>query len=317
MQNLESQHRAEVRLPNFFLVGAPKAGTTALYHYLAQHPEVYMSPVKEPHFFSDEIRLENFDEDRRRLYGQRNRAAEYRAAPLISSWPAYVELFQGAGARPAVGEASPCYLWSKTAPGNIFARIPQARIIMILRDPADRAFSQFRHMTAVYLRPLSFRALMDASLASESTRIGNLYPFLEFGLYVRQVQRYLDTFPREQVRVHLYDDFQRDPHALLRDLFEFLGVDPAFRADVSQRYREPSIPRWLRAGWLLKRTGLWRQASRLTPRLVRRPLHRAVFRSHDSMRLTPADRSRLIDYYRRDIGELSKLLDRDLSHWLR
>src|SRR6202012_2675308 len=98
------------RLPNFFLAGAPKAGTTALYHYLAQHPDIYMSPVKEPNFFAEELRFENFSDHFRKL-------AETRAPARgpVPEWADYVKLFEGVNAETAIGEASVSYFWSKNA----------------------------------------------------------------------------------------------------------------------------------------------------------------------------------------------------------
>ena len=142
-----------LKLPNFFLVGAPKAGTTSLYHYLDQHPQIYMSPIKEPHYFSTEIREKNCEPELRRMMA-RDKAAlrEYLAGPMrqkrfggiVERWEDYLGLFDDAEDQPALGEASVCYLWSRTAPQEIAGRIPRARILVMLRDPADRAFSQYR-----------------------------------------------------------------------------------------------------------------------------------------------------------------------------
>ncbi len=186
--------------PNFFLVGAPKAGSTSLNHYLDQHPQIYMSPIKEPHYFADEIRLENFDDEMRRMlreYLQGLASAKASAGP-ISDWQDYLKLFQHVNGETAIGEASVCYLWSKSAPKNIAARFPEAKILMVLRDPVERAFSQYLHMLTFAKSYVSFREEVDASLRSTSTRIGRLYPFLEFGLYYEQVKRYLALFPRER-----------------------------------------------------------------------------------------------------------------------
>lgn len=274
--------------PNFFIVGAPKAGTTSLYHYLDQHPQIYMSPVKEPNYFASEVRPDRFggafrEEAERHVQEVR----EYLAGPMLEKrfgalgleWAHYLKLFQNARGEKAIGEASVCYLWSESAAENIFARVPSARIIMILRDPADRAFSQYVHGLRKGVVQESFRAHIEKSLKrADDGRFSPLYPFLEMGLYAGQVKRYLDLFPRENVLVNFYEDYQRDAGGTIARVLGFLGVDASFVPDMSRRYLDSG--------------------------------------ASGNVRLDPGDRSYLTDYYRRDIHELSALLSRDLSYWL-
>jgi hypothetical protein len=135
--------------PNFFIVGAPKAGTTSLYSYLDQHPQIYMSPIKEPSYFASELRPENFHSQfQLRMLREAENVRKYLAGPMtekrfggpVVDWESYLRLFQNAREGQAIGEASASYLWSASAAGNISARIPGARIVMILRDPAERAY---------------------------------------------------------------------------------------------------------------------------------------------------------------------------------
>ena len=205
--------------PNFFIVGAPKCGTTSLYHYLDQHPQIYMSPIKEPHYVADEIRLENFTEEMRRRTESRLPALRtYLHGPMkakfwggpASEFSDYLKLFQHARTEKAIGEASVCCLWSKTAPGNIATLFPRARIIIILRDPTERAYSQYLHMLTFARSAISFSTFMSQSMNSKGTRIGELYPFLEFGLYCEQIRRYFTLFPRDYIRIYFYEDYQRN-----------------------------------------------------------------------------------------------------------
>src|SRR5882762_3511359 len=127
---------ARPQLPNFFIVGAPKAGTTSLYWYLDQHPQVYMSPIKEPNYFAAEIREENFDPKldtrglREFLSGPMR---EKRFGGIVADWEDYLRLFASANNESALGEASVAYLWSPTAPQRIAGRIPDAKILVMLR----------------------------------------------------------------------------------------------------------------------------------------------------------------------------------------
>jgi hypothetical protein len=185
-----------------------------------------MSAVKEPCFFSTEVRPENFAEEVRP-----------GASGLIADWESYEALFREAGEAKVVGEASVCYLWSASAPGNIARAIPGARILMVLRDPADRAFSQYAQGVAKGWIRCGFREHVEASLRPHDGRFRITYPLLQMGEYAEQIRRYREHFPEEQMHIRLYEDFQEDPAGLLRGVFEFLGVDPEFRVDLSQRER--------------------------------------------------------------------------------
>jgi hypothetical protein len=313
-------------LPNFFLVGAPKAGTTSLYRYLDQHPQIYMSPIKEPHFLADEIRTDNFE-------GEMRRAAKGRAAALkryldgpvvekfsggpVENWPDYIKLFSQADSYTAVGEASTCYLWSETAAANIRRNFPDARILMVLRNPADRVFAQYVHMLSFAGKPVSLQAHIDASLLSAGRRrISELYPFLEFGLYSEQIKRYRALFPRERIHISFYEDFQKDPTAFIQSIFAFLGVASMFQPDLSERHMQARVPQSHRLNGWMKRLGLWDVVRAISPPVVRAGLRRLAFRPRSELTLSPADRANLVAFYRDDIQRLSQLLDRDLSTWL-
>jgi hypothetical protein len=312
------------KVPNFFLVGAPKAGTTALYRYLDQHPGIYMSPIKEPNFLANEIRLENFT-DRFRQMGELRLAAqaEYLRGAVsekfsggpISDWSDYLKLFQCARDESAIGEASACYLWSETAPGNIASRFPDARILMILRNPIERALSQYAHMLSFTERRISFREYMDTALRSNSTRIGELYPFLRFGLYYEQVKRYQSAFAADRIQIHFYEDFTRDPRSVLRAIFRFLSVDTDFAPDLSNRHMEASVPRFFFVKNALNRLGVWHAVRGRLPAGLRSRLRGVAFQPRNDITLESADRTSLAKYYRDDIDNLARLLNRDLSAW--
>ena len=295
-----------LKLPTFFVVGAAKAGTTSLHRYLQQHPQIYMSPIKEPSYFASEIRAASLSP-----------AFERRMSnSLISEWEDYLKLFENMNGQAAIGEATPSYLWSATAPGAIRLRIPDAKIVMILRDPAERAFSHYLHHRAEGLTRWTFREQIEQSLRNENRKFSILYPFLELGLYFQQVKRYLGLFPRENVRIYLYEEAWRRPQCLFRDLFEFLGVDAAFEPDTSRRSLERRAPRLPAVNALLKNDRMAAALWRSVPEPVRGPLRRVAFRWGRSIRMAPNDRRHLVGYYRADIEKLSALLDRDLSAWL-
>lgn len=272
-------------LPNFFIAGAPKSGTTSLYHYLDQHPEIYMSPIKEPHYFASEIRRERFSERLRSRAEPDARALRtYLDGPMrdkrfggpVTEWSDYLKLFRDAGGRKAIGEASVCYLWSESAAANIRRVIPDARIILILRNPVEMAFSLYLHTLRSGAIQCSFRDAIEMGLEQRGGPIDVMHPFLDMGFYHRQLRRYLDSFPEEQIVIYWYDEYQADPARTLADIFRFLKVDATFRPDMSKRYLEAGRP---------------------------------------DLVLDPADKGFLIEFYRDDISKLGALLKRDLSNW--
>ena len=137
------------------------------------------------------------------------------------------------------------------------------------------------------------------------------------GRYGTHLQRFFDLFPREHILVHLYDDYQADPRAVLQSIFSFLGVDPAFQPDVSRRYFEPALPRFP-ALHALRRALLGpRFISRYLPPWLRAAARQLYLRPRASVRMEPADREMVIDHYREEVLHASRLIGRDLSHWLR
>jgi hypothetical protein len=314
-----------LRWPNFFIVGAPKAGTTALYAYLDQHPQVYMSPLKEPSYFASELRAENFTEELRPRIAREMRALEQylhgdmrekRFGGLVSTWEDYLKLYRNVTDQQAIGEATASYLWSPSAARNIATRIPAARIIINLRNPVDRAYSQYLQMLSVGVIHGSFRQLIDASLKYKDQRLGIAWPLLEYGCYFGQIERYYLQFQRSQIHISYYEDLQRSPQRLMADLFGFLGIDAGFVPDMSRRHHEPVVPRLNSLAYPLKRSGLWPYLRRLAPAPLGPRLRSLLVRSRGSLQMEPADRAFLTDYYRDDIARLASLLNRDLSSWL-
>jgi len=289
-------------MPNFFIVGAQKAGTTSLYHYLNQHPQVYMSPRKEPHFF------EGMQSEFRRP-GRRN-------AP-VSDLAEYQTLFEGVSDERAIGEASASYLYSPRAPGLIKSCVPDAKIIAILRNPAYRAYSNFLHCVQVGREPLgTFAEALQAEESRMREKWGPLWYYKQKGFYYAQVKRYFDAFGRDKVGVWLYEDLRNDAFGTLGEVFRFLGVDESFVPDASVEHNPSGIPR---VGRLY--TGV-RALTARNPVLVERVLP-AGLRGYVKSRLfvkpppfPPEFREGLTYSYKEDILRLQELIGRDLSAWL-
>ena len=325
MRSDDSTFPRTVNLPNFFIVGAPKAGTTSLYACLDQHAQVYMSPLKETNYFAFEVRPENFSEKTRPIIAREMQALqeylrgdlrEKRFGGLVCAWEDYLQLFKNVSDEIAIGEATPCYLWSPSAARNIAERIPGAKIIINLRNPADRAFSQYLQMLNAGVIRRSFRDQINANLQCKTQQFGPAWPLLEFGLYHDQIKRYLSAFPRSQIHISFYEDLERAPQRFLSSLFAFLGVDADVVPDLSQRFHEPTVPKFVGAAYFLKKWRVWPYLRRLAPRSLEPRMRLLLARPRASLAMEPADRAFLVDYYREDVQRLAKLLRRDLSSWL-
>jgi hypothetical protein len=312
-----------IRLPNFFLVGAPKAGTTSLYHYLDQHPQIYMSRIKEPHFFASEIREENCDPELRRGIARDARnLREYLDGPMrekrfggiVAQWEDYLRLFAHAEGQTALGDGSVCNLWSPTAAERIAERIPDAKILVVLRDPAERAFSQYFHGVCNGAIRWSFREHIERNLRYRSREFCVHYPFLEFGLYAQQLIRYLDRFGKN-VWIGFHEDFKTRPLDICRDICRFLGVSQEFSPDMGRRHLEAQVPRLAAIGWL-RRSGFWKLTASMTPSSLRPLVQRALMRKAGKKTMVPSEREYLIGYYREDITKLARLVGRNLEGWL-
>jgi Sulfotransferase family len=309
--------------PNFFIVGAPKAGTTSLYRYLDQHPQIYMSPVKEPCHFAPEVMPANFSPEYRNsvTYDAREMQAYLRGPKLekrfsgyVPEWADYLSLFEGAKKELAIGEASVCYLWSPTAARNISARLPHARIVALLRHPAERAWSQYLHGVANGHVTKSLREHIEACLKSPGKRFSPVYPFLEFGMYSRQIRTYFDLFPRENVRVCFYQDGLAH---VVTDILGFLNVDAEFQVDLSGRHLDSSTAQTPTAVYrTLAKYQLWQRLRKFAPRRARSVLRKMAFSKRPVAQMNDSDRRFLCEYYREDVLHLAALLERDLTSWL-
>ena len=311
------------RLPNFFLAGAPKTGTTSLYAYLRQHPQVYMSLPKEPAFFAaDDILTEPYRDP---AFRQAARARDpwWPACNgirvpgrrgLIPDFDDYVALFQDARDAEAIGEATVDYFWLPSAAPAMHAKVPDARLVFMLRDPAERLFSEYVETAWRHPRGRTFRADVLAALDRPD-------PWLrlrvDVGRYATHLGRFLQIFPRNQIRIYLYEEYRADAPAVLRDIFAFLGVQPDHPIDLSRRHNEAVVPRFPRLHRLRRR--LFGEMSPIgwLPDGARRVLRELYRGRREDRTLDPADRCLLIDCYRDEIQRTADLLGRDLSAWLR
>jgi len=273
-------------LPNFLILGAAKAATTSLYHYLAQHSDVYMSPLKEPRFFSSE--------------------GPEVAEPVIRTRQAYERLFDAVTSERAIGEASPQYLNDPAAPGRISADLPNARLIVSLRDPVDRAYSS-------YLGRLcggTERRDVDQAL-----RRGTYY--VNTSMYHASLSRYFERFDRRRIKVILFDDVVVDASGVIQDLCAFLEIETDFDVDVSAKHAAAAAPRSIAANAVFR--NVVEAVRRVIPDSMLNTglagrVQQMFLRAPDP--LPPAIRERLLAEFGDDVRRTESLIGRSLSHWL-
>jgi hypothetical protein len=276
-----------VTLPNFLVIGAPKAGSGSLYDYLRPHPDIFMTEMKEPRFFA--------------YNGQQDRL-KYPVRTLEE----YEALFEGVRHEKAIGEATPIYFWFKDSPQRIKDVIPDARLIVSLREPVQRAFSIY-HMNLRTRGRNEGRSFLEALATDEVLQ----------RKYRSSLQPYFDRFERERIKVILFDDLAKDTAGTVRCLFEFLGVDPDFRPDF--RISNPGgVPKSKQLHRLLTDNRIRLLGRRYFPEpvvdLVKNV--RSSNLAKDKMVMTDAEREAAYGFFERDILETQDLIGMDLSHWL-
>ena len=304
--------------PNFFIVGAPKCGTTSLHEYLQRHPDVFMPFYKEPHYFGSDLEGSRF----RQFRGQTER---------------YLKLFRDARGEKRIGESSPWYLFSQRAAEEIHAYDPQAKIIIMLRNPVDMMYSmwsQFRYSGNEQIETF------EEALAAEPERrrgqrirraahcISGLF-YRDMARFCEQVPRYFELFGRDNVKVVIFDDFKSDTAAVYRDILEFLDIDSDFQTtfDIVNPNKEVRLE-WLQKLIVSSGFSLMLLKDRLTylatthsllPFSYRTRTVKGVIAAYTKYErrspLTADLRQRLARDFQSDIDNLSDLLGRDLSHW--
>ena len=299
-------------MPDFLVIGAPKAGTTALHAALAQHPRLFMSPVKEPKFF--------LTDGPPPTHGGPGDVKTYREH--IWQRPDYEALFETAPPGALRGESTPFYLYDHAAQLRIKALVPRARLIVIVRDPVERAHSNWTHLWSAGLDPIDdfLRAC-----AEEEQRIeagwADFWRYKRLGLYGRQLQRLYTVFGRDQVQVIRYRELVDNPAGTLDRICEFLGVAPGLvtrvprenvTAHPEQTLRHKHLARILRIGSAVATRLPHHAGAALIDQLERSLQEGGAPRQP----LTWDQRQSLLPFFEADIRLLEDLTGEDFQDWL-
>ena len=310
------------KLPNFFVVGAAKSGTTSLYEYMKMHPQIYMAPIKETHHFSTDIDNSKFrpnyarslNKDLSKFLETDMQEGIFHA--FVKERDQYDKLFKNVKDEKAIGEITNSYLYSQEAARNIFTRFPDAKVIMMLRNPIDRAFSHYLMDLRIGYETNDFMTALKKDMARDPKGWGISNLYVEIGMYAEQVKRFIEIFPERQRRIYLFDDFKKDAGTVVKDMFTFLGVAPNVDIDYSQKFNPSFIPKNKLIGKLNTQKKIKDWLKGVLPKSVKSKFKKTFYTDKDLPRITPAERKFLADIFRNDVMKLGKLLNRDLSKWV-
>ena len=299
-------------MPNFFIIGAAKSGTTALYHFLKQHPQIFLSEVKEPNYFA-------FGDEKPCFRGPGEERWVKRFK--FTNIEAYRALFESVSNEIAIGDASPSSLFVPRACERIRRCAPNAKLIAILRNPVERAYSNCMHLVRDGIETeKGFLRALDAEEKRARDNWSPYWRYKEIGFYYGQMSRYYDAFDRSQIKVYLYEDLKGDAENLFKDVFHFLGVDESFEPDTSVRYNASGIPKNGVPRLLRKLRPAWGAVKPYLPERMSQAITAYGLGLRNRNLYKPAlpqeARSRLTAAYREDILKLQDLIGRDLSRWL-
>ena len=268
--------------PNFFIVGASKSGTTSLYEYLKKISGIYMSPIKEPNYF----------------HGSTFKIMSRR----INDKSEYLKLFKFVTNEKAVGEASTSYLQEPESAKLIHDQVPDAKIIIILRDPCQRIFSGYLMFKSERGGKRSFHELIKTDPG-----------FLESSLYYYQVKRYLDIFGSKQVKVLIFEEFIKEPKAAIKEILDFLKVNYDLPENIKKIYNPYSVPRAKFFQKILTSKTISKISDQILPQSFKWKLKNTVILKNEKKpSLSNQDRIFLQNFYRDDVMKLQNLLKRRL-----
>lgn len=298
-------------LPNFFIIGAARSGTTSLDLYLSQHPEIYITPRKESHFFASSDIPPSYngpgDERMNRL--------------LVRDENSYTQLFAETAGAKAIGEASAFYLCYPNSAERIVQAVPDAKIIMILREPVARAYSAYMFLLRDGRETKEFEEGLRREEERKQQDFEPMWWYKELSSYYKQVKHYLEVFGTQQVKILLYEELFSNPAQVLRDVFTFLEVKEDIEINTSVRYNLSGSPKSRKLYNLLDKfifnpNALEKRIKSLVPMHLRIAWASKVIGMFTKpVPLNPQIQKELKTYFAEDVGMLEDLLERDLLSW--
>ncbi len=293
------------RVPHFVIAGAPKSGTTSLYKYLLQHPNVFMPNKKEPVFFCGYER--NF----------RGPGSEVFNDNLVVDREEYLSLFSLAPKGSLTGEASTDYLSCPRSPSLLKEWSPATKVVICLRNPIERAYSEHMHLVRDVLETKNFREALELEDERTAKNWIPLFWHVKRGLYYEAVRRYLDEFGSQRVKIILYDELVFSPALVVDELFEFLGIQ-RMSVELSKHHNVSGHPKLRKLQtFLLYENHVKSAVKKLAPQKIRTRIKEAILSANLRKDVMSAeDFEYLREKFVVDIEKLQRLLKVDLQHWM-
>lgn len=285
---------------DFFIVGVPKAGTTSLYFYLNEHPQIEMSSEKEPDFFSYK------DIQKQDLYYKKSRIDTFKKYNALYSEKKNL----------VRGEASVSYLYYNGVPKKIFEYNTKSKIIIMIRNPVERAFSHYLMDKRLGYITESFETIINKQ---SSDKKSNLFyqQYIELGKYTEQIKRYFDVFRSENILFIDYDDFVNRTSHEIDKVYSFLNLDNSTSSHVTKIYNSYTKPNNKIISFLYSFGFLRSLVNYSFSSLIKEKIQRLFFIHSDKPALIKESRNLLINYFTKDINDLSKLLNKDYTKWIK
>jgi hypothetical protein len=296
-----------LKLPNFLIIGAARSGTTSLYYYLNQHPEIFMPKgVKEPSFFS--FKNQN-------LKNYINFSPAYREQ-ITTTHLDYQKLFEDVNNEIAIGEASNAYMYYRPTASTIKKYLPDVKVIAILRNPIERAFSHF--VTNVMHNRESENDFEKAVLAEQSRIENNWewgYHYINVGFYYRQLKEYFDLFERNKIHICLHHEFKANPKLVLKDIFSFLKVKTNYIPDLSYTHSVSGLPKNNNYYFFYRNINYVKFF--ISEKLYYNLKENLRKKAFSKPIISINTKNKLKRIYQNDIEKLELLIEKDLSVWLK
>jgi len=282
--------------PNLFIVGAPKAGTTSLHEYLKKIPGIFMSEVKEPCYFCKIVIPK-----------------DHYVTPIRDK-KKYLTLFQKSKNEKIVGESSVWYLSDPLAATLIHRQVPDAKIIILLRDPVERAFSHYLMLEGRKMFNLpTFHEQIQKEISS-SLDFKTPHIRLDAGSYYEDVKRFLEVFGKKQVKIIIFEEFIDNPKEILKNILEFLDVPDSLEKFEPIVHNPAMVSKYPFVNEFLNISLVSELRQKLIPENTQRKIKKKLFKNIKNVyKMTSKDRSFLITYYSEDVKKLEKLFGRSLS----
>jgi len=296
--------------PNFIIIGAMKSATTSLYAYLKQHPDIFMTNIKEPMFFNNLNNKNDFIIKE----GRKKRTK-------INTFEEYYTLFRNANNQKAIGEASPEYIYTKECPELIKKHLPNTKIIAILRQPIERAYSNFLHAKRSGKENIED---FITAINEEDSRIikgwSPLYHYINKGYYFKQLERYYKLFEKENIKIILFSELKKNPVKTTQNVFRFLNVDDSFTPNTKKKANVSGVPKGF-IGYVITKIRYYNlmpniELSKYLNKHIINFIYNMTYNKPEKINASIKKELTSL-YYKKDIKKLENLTNYNLENWLK